>query len=234
MENNKFFTWIQRLNSLLFLLLILLSIGLTSFIFIQNYSRDHSDSVKVANSKKTIEQPELLKLNTLDNICGTEDHYLRLTSRSSENTGLSSGGYDYSKPIRNLLFITGQQMNAHWLLDDNNSLIVETTQLGSDYHCEKKKTHAIYYEIIKKDTDQNGKLDKADAITVALSLPDGTGFTELVTGNMEILDYQLDGSGSLFSLLLQQGNDIVLQKYALPGFTKMTETKLNTIQQHTN
>lgn len=226
MEQNKFFKWTQRINSILFLLLLVLSIGFLTFMIFESNKWGERNTVEVVD-KKNNEEPEKLRLSQITKVCGQDIQYVELnTPRNSK--GFSSGGYGSN--TRNVIFFVGQEMRSHWLFQENTYLITEIRQLKvkSD-KCKNKEAVAIYYEIIKEDSNNDGKLDKKDAVTIALTSPNGQKYIEVESGITSVLDSDTNDTASILTLLVQENNKILMKKYSLRNSKKISEKEITRI-----
>jgi hypothetical protein len=227
MENNKFFKWIGRINSILFLTLIVLSIGFVIFGIFQSNKWSDRDVVEVRDEKGAKNTDEELKLSDITNVCGKDIRYLELRSEATDR-GLSSGGYGHR--TRNLIFFVGKEMESHWLFENNNYLIEKVVQLKREAHgCETQETTAIYYEVIKDDSNKNGKLDLDDLVSVAITSPDGLNYKKLDTGLTSVLDHDVDAEASILTILGQHKNTLFMKKYSLKTGEKISEKELSKI-----
>ena len=83
METNSFFKWTQRINSILFLALLVISIGFVSYGFIESNRWKNQNTVTLAEDKASAPEIENLQLGGITNICGKDIQYVELTSTSS-------------------------------------------------------------------------------------------------------------------------------------------------------
>jgi len=227
METNLFFKWINRINSVIFMILILTGIGLFIFLYTQSNDWKSRRTVEVKDTSENITE---LRLGSITRVCGHDVQYVELSSAGTSK-GFSSGGY--SNQIRNVVYFTGTELKHHWLYDNNNYLIENIAQLNAkDYEYEdskEKQTVAVIYKVIKVDSNKDGKLSEDDMITVAVTSPGGDQYTELGTFT-SVIDYQSDFEGKFLTLLIQMENDILVQKYSLSDFQKISEKKLTKIE----
>lgn len=215
MENNRFFLWIVRINSLLFLLLLLAGLVMVAISLFESSSRSERRGVEVVKEPGKPVEKERFTLSGINNICGHDAKYVKLqTERSSK--GFSSG-YSGGK-TRNLIFFTGSKREAHWLFEKNQYLIQNVSVIPADYSgCEEAQAAIIYYDLVKQDSDGDGVLSGDDSHTLAITDPYGRGYRELVTGAEKVLDFEFDEGKQQINLLLQMGNEIVLRDYSLKG-----------------
>ncbi|MCU7958617.1 MAG: hypothetical protein KZQ58_01185 [gamma proteobacterium symbiont of Bathyaustriella thionipta] len=212
MEQNRFFLWISRASSVLFLLLLLLAIGFLFLGVFQSNKWNGRNTVEIVDDKIN-EGIEDLRLSNITKVCGKDIQYVKLNS-SRHSKGFSSGGYGSN--IRNVVFFVGQDMQSHWIFDTNKYLIAKVIQLKTKTDdCKDSETVAIYYEVRKEDTDGNGKLDDGDSVTISLTSPDGLNYTEIESNITSVLDHSIDEEASILTLLLQSKKNLITPKAQL-------------------
>ena len=227
METNRFFKWTARINSMLFLVLLLLSIVLVTYAISESNKWKQRTAVNLIDEKNDSNDDKNLNLGSITKVCGTNFQYIKLTS-SKESESFSSGGY--GNTTRNVVFFAGKDMDSHWLFDTNGYLISEIDQLKkSADDCKKRETVAIYFEIRKEDSDNNGKLDEKDELTVALTSPDGKNYTEIEIGLTSVLDHSVNDNASVLTLLVQSDSTLIMKKYSLLSKKKISEKEITKI-----
>jgi len=227
METNRFFKWTARINSMLFLVLLLLSIALVIYAIFESNKWQQRTAVHVIDEKNGSNDDEKLNLGRITKVCGTDFQYIELTS-SKESEGFSSVGY--GNTTRNVVFFAGKDMDSHWLFDTNGYLISGIDQLKKTADdCKKRETVAIYFEVRKVDSDNNGKLDEKDELTVALTSPDGKNYTEIEVGLTSVLDHSVNDNASVLTLLVQSDSRLIMKKYSLPSKKKISEKEITKI-----
>ncbi|MCK5353492.1 MAG: hypothetical protein KAJ63_00120 [Methyloprofundus sp.] len=225
-EGNNFFKWTGRISSVLFLLLLVLSIGIVIFGIYESNNWNKRNSVEITgkNPNKPIEN---LHLGRITKVCGKDIQYVPLTS-DSNSKGFSSGGY--GNITRNVVFFVGEEMNAHWLFNTDSYLIDKIQQIKKNHiECKNEETLSIYFEIRKKDADNNGKLDNNDPITIALTSPDGLNYTEIEQDLTSVLDHSINYNTSVLTLLVQHKKLILMKKYSLKTNKKLSEKEITRI-----
>ncbi len=87
---------------------------------------------------------------------------------------------------------------GRWLLPANNQLILSHRGLGSrDIRDNDFVVEYFLYEIVREDTNMDGKLDDKDERLLAMSEPDGGNYTELLDnidvylGATQVLNHEL-------------------------------------------
>lgn len=215
METNRFFLWVTRLNAILILLFLLGAIAVSLFALLESLRWDNRSAVEVVKEEDKSAPQEELRLGSIDSVCGHDAKYIELQTQrkgGSYSSG-SSGGQ-----TRNVIFFTGGNSQAHWLFDSNRYLINNVRVIPYSYaDCDDNDAVLLYYDIIKHDSNNDGKLSADDQHTIAISDPYGRRYKELVTDADRVLDYELTSSNSQLSLLLQKGKQIVLRDYAVTG-----------------
>lgn len=227
MEEIRFFKWISRVNSILFLLLLASSLLLVIFLFLDSNNWRSHNRVEIVDKKENEEKLEDLRLSDIQNVCGTDVQFVKLTSDSSSK-GFSSGGY--GSTTRNIIFFEGENMKSHWLFDSNSYVIskIDVLEINGD-DCKARKASSIYYEVISKDTNSDGRLDERDQISVGLTRPDGNNYKELDSGLTTVIDNTVNGDGTELSVLAQQGNVIKMKRYSTADGELISETEISRI-----
>ena len=227
METNSFFKWTQRINSILFLALRVKSIGFICYGFIESNRWQNQNTVTLAEDKTAAPEIENLQLGGITNICGKDIQYVELTSTSSPKS-FSSGGYN--RTTRNIIFFSGKEMTSHWIFDRNDYLIEKVQQLQvHDDNCKDNETVAVYYEVRKRDSNGDQKIDENDLLDIALSLPDGSQYKEIESNVTSVLDHSMNDDGSVLTVLVQVDNTLFMKKYQIKTMQKVSEKEITKI-----
>lgn len=201
----RFFVTINRINSVIFLVVLLATGGMVLWLLGTQLSSSRDRAITVASPEGRGNGATPLRLGSLEHISGSDTDMLSLTS-SKEDGKFSSGGY--GSDARNILFLNGEAMKPHWLFANHNNLILRNTQLKqSSSDDEKGPALALYFEYIAKDSNGDGKLSSLDTSTVALTLPDGSGFTDILHDVDRVFSFETAGDKQL-SILYQKGKSI--------------------------
>lgn len=178
MDENRFFKLVWRFNGLILMIAGLLSIILLIFagyMFIKEKTKN-KDVSNVINIEKNIEKK--FQLGYITNIYGASSVMVSLNSEQNYPQAYFSKS---TSSICNYLFINTKDNTQHWLFDNNKSFILNTNSLPAyNYDEDKVSAKAIMYTVIKQDTNKDNKLTANDLKTIALSLPNGTGYKEIV------------------------------------------------------
>ena len=142
--------------------------------------------------------------------------------------GLSSG-YGGSQ-IRNVLFLSGKDLESTWLYEEHSNLIncFRKLQTSNKYNGEDPVL-ALYISVIKEDTNNDGDLSDKDSVTLALARVDGSDYLEVNKGIAKILDSTVTDGGGSVSFLLHIGSDVVVKKYSLSTFELVSERTISEI-----
>lgn len=224
MESNRFFVVVQRINSVLFLLLLLGGLGLMAFGFYESSRWEHNNQVVVAPQADGESDVELF-VGDLEGVSGHDVQYVELQARERGGK-FSSGGY--GAETRNLLFLRGSEMSSAWLFEGNQQLISEhraLTREGSRSD-DNEPVIALYYEVVRGDSDGDGRMDADDGSTIALSRPDGTGYREIESGVRRVVQQRVVDEGATLLLLVQEASRVMAKRYSLRTFEKISEKEI--------
>ncbi len=205
MEENKFFKLVWRFNGLVIAIAGLLAIAVLIFASFEIYkstTRDRSTR-NVVNIDEDTEIKEEWRYGQLTKISGTNHLMLPLHSEQSFDRAYFSKS---SNSTRNYLFINTETSQKKWLFDHTDYLIESTDRLGLGGYDSKESTIAILYNLVKIDSDHNGRLTAKDLNTVAITRADGSNYKELIKGVEFIVDQSLLNDKEL--LLIYQKNRI--------------------------
>ncbi len=204
MENSKFFRVVWKFNGIVIALsgvlaVALLCIGLYEVVKDITRKRPTGDVVN-------IEQNQEVDINWyLGNINRITGHNIGVIPLTSDQK--YSQDY-YSKTAnseRNYLFLNFDDDSQYWLFDHNNYLVMSFYKLRTDMYDDKEHVQALAYELVKKDTNSDKRLTASDLITLAITNPDGSGYTEVLTGLERIIDKELINSSSLLVIFEKGG-----------------------------
>lgn len=226
MESAKIFTTINRINSLVFLLLLLAGVGIVLTSLFSSNSRQQDRTVVVEDTGNETENRIELVLGNLHEIFGHNNHYVELSSRSSDGkfSGYSGGN------IHNVLFFTGDKLNSQWLYKEHKNLIEQIDLLNSHQNgYDNKTTQAIYIRVIRHDSNNNGELDSNDNNTLALTRPDGTDYTEIITDIEALIDRDTSNNARELLILYQSKGQVILKKFSLVTFKLLSERVITEI-----
>ena len=136
----------------------------------------------------------------------------------------SSG--ERADPVHNLLFASLDDLSGRWLLPHNRFLIWDTEELppAKDNRRvgvykmtipEQRVARWIYIELIKSDTNNNGKWDYEDRKTIAITDPSGDNYVEVITEIDEILQRTMH-SEDKFTVIYQSNAKLFIADIDLP------------------
>jgi len=220
---NKFFEVIKNLS---YLFIVICGITIVCLVIYGGYSvmtyKSHN-SVEVnvkndASGKKT----RSFRLGALQNIYGTKHHFVELLS---EDRGLSRS---YTKEIHNILYFRGDELEQDWLFPHHDSIILSLNQITYGDN-ENRTTHALFYEFIEKDTNGDNVLNRQDELSIAIATSSGDNFRVLDKNIKSIIGRIVDEKESVITVLMHQGQRVMLKKYSLDTFEKINEKELTNI-----
>ena len=229
MEENKFFKTVWRLNSLLFALAGLLGILIMLFAgyqIVKDTFRDRNvrNIVNVAEDQDVKEKWSLGNMNA---IAGTDIVTIPLNSdQSYSQSYYSKSGYS----VRNYLFIDTKTNEKYWLLQTNKYLLPELNIISEkSYSDPDYKAEAILFEVIKHDTNKDERLTTKDKITIALSLPSGKKYEEVLNDIDFFVGHTMVDSETI--MLIYQIDNVGYSAYvSLIDFSLSNKSKLPNIE----
>lgn len=233
MENNKFFITVNRINSIIFLLILIGGFILTTMGFFSVNEWDRKRSVEVTNSEGNLEKVEEdYRLGTLEEFTGHDVQYVTLNSKEPDRS--FSSGYGGASQVRNVLFFKGENLEYNWLYKEHTNLILCVCKLRAENeYSNKEKVVGLYINAVKKDTNGDGLLSNKDRSTIALLNIDGTGYKEVEQNIDQIIDTDVTNDGKHLIFMVQVGNQVIVKKYSLASLTKLSERVITDISKPT-
>lgn len=227
MEQSKVFGIIQKINSIIFLVLLASGCFLIILGIFSTNRWQNRRAVEVVQNDTGEEQEKIeLVLGNIASIPGYDTQYVRLRSRSA---GGSFSSYSGGNETRNVLFFTGSDLNTHWLYQNHTFNITEFSILKQVHKNDEEKALAIYIETIKSDSNGDKSLDEDDLITISLTDPYGENHTEIDSKVQSVIDSNVVEEGKYLILLMQKNNMVILKKYSLSTFKLVSEKVINEI-----
>lgn len=228
MDRIKFFRIISRLNSILFLLILLAAAYWLVQLSTSFGDRPVRGAVDVVEDPTAEESPTLeLRLGRINWVNGTDTQYVSLETQAQ---GGKLSGYDPSETL-NILFVIGDGFDSHWLFDHQRYRIISISPLTPDKEFdEERHAVAIYSVIVKEDSNGDGQLDTGDVQTIALLQTDGTGYTEVANGIEQIISTRASSDGRSFDVLAREGDSLIMRRYSLESFEMIQEKTLTELR----
>lgn len=211
----RLFVIIGKINSLL-LLVVLIGVGISvAWLTMANNRWERRGAVEVPEAESSSNKSVLLSFDRFEHISGTNAQMIQLTT-STKSTKFSSGGG--GSETRNVVFLTGHKKTARWLFKDNKNLILTVSQLHKDSDESKAPaTEGLYFEYVTEDTNGDGVLSSEDHSNVALTKPDGTGFSEILHDVSRVFSREVPEQQYL-SLVYQKGTTVRHARFSLSSF----------------
>ena len=220
MDENRFFKFVWRLNGIAIMLLLLFALYSVGHELIRQMRQRPSAPAVITNVAQDKTGEEKWSLGYPREIEGTDYIYVPLGSQIKKIPASGSGGIGVVRnsdtaTTRNLLFVNGQTREMRWLFKGNNQLIENIEEMPQPRYREKDKVEALLYTLIRRDTNGDKKLTLDDQSDLAVSLPDGSHYKEIVrsvedviatmvpNGSEIVLLYQSGGKGYMSTIRLQ-------------------------------
>lgn len=182
MEESKLFRFVWRFNGVVIMVAGVLAIGVLAFAgykIVGDATRERrTHNIVNVQEDKAIE--EKWKLGYMSHIQGSP--YVMIALNSDQSYAQSYYGKSTSS-ARNYLFINGRNNEATWLFRTNQYLVTDTDILSvKESGSNEQRAEAIFYRVVKKDTNNDKRLTDDDLLSIGLSLPSGKGYKEILDG----------------------------------------------------
>jgi len=164
-------------------------------------------------------------------------------TRATLSSGESYSYESYGGSTQNYLYVDVSTGAARWLLPGNDQLIPGTIDLprpafrsGGDFFVADVPDSKVaappivtVFQIIERDTNEDGHLGAGDASFIALAMPGGSRFARLLERVDELHASELDADA--LSILYTRERVLRLARIELPAFRIASDTELNAAQQ---
>jgi hypothetical protein len=198
----RFFVLVNRLNSLLLLLVLLGAAAAIAWMSAESSHWRRRGTVEVAASEPATGDSVLMAFERAEVITGSQTLMLRLTG-SRKSAGFSSGGG--GSETRNVLFLAGADRAPRWLFADHRHVVLTLAQLREDAAPEDRATRWLYVEHVSQDSNQGGRLSDDDLSSIAMVRADGSGMTEVLRDVQRVLTYNMPDAQHLSIVYQQRG-----------------------------
>lgn len=206
MEELKFFRNIWRFNAMIIAIAGVLAVAVllfTGYLMFNEQTRSkHKNEIVNIDPETGIE--ETFRLGNIDHVKGAQSVIVPLYSEQSFN--LRYSGDKSTLSTRNLLFSNMHTEESNWLLPTNNYLIPRYSLINeSNSYNSNEDIVTILYRIVKFDTNYDSRLTEKDELTISLSKPDGSSFTEVLKNIDDVLGYELLNQEALSIIFNRKG-----------------------------
>lgn len=224
----RLFVLIGRVTSVLLLLILLGAVAFVGWGYWSHTRWQNRGVVEVTTGKSATNATLLLEFGRPETISGTDTQMVELVAEGSSGKFSSSG---YGRETRNILFLSGEGKQSHWLFPTQNNLILISSQLHEDAaKCQgqERPAKALYFEFVAADTNGDGKLSRDDLSSIALSKPDGSGFVEVLGKVDRVLSYNmLDGEH--VAVIYQSNKAVRYAKFSVVSMAKEADQEIANI-----
>ena len=196
MKEKNIFYIIWKIDAVLILIGGLMALGVLGYTAYRIYqdvfrSRDVSSMVNIAaNTQMSSEWA----LGDFDRLEGTD--YLMAPVHSTQ-TYQASYYEKGTSAVRNYLFVNSINKSSRWLVPNNNYLFLSRHKEFYKPQSGSSRVIWLRYEVVKSDTNQDGRLTRDDKRTIGISDPNGDRYSELITNIDQILGYEMLNENSL-------------------------------------
>jgi hypothetical protein len=216
---DRVFRWIRRVNSVLFLL-VLIGGSFAAYQLYVGYRDMMASYTNVSRSDKApverVTESTRLTLGEADRVSGTDIVAIALFSDEAVGTRRTQRRHEQ---MRNVLFLSENGARATWLFKEHTNVLLEFDGLRRG----EQPTRAFYYEIVQRDSDD-------DSLMIALSRADGTNLTEILTGVTRVLSHE-QTDDRVLSIIYETGDKLWHARFDLESFSKLSEQSLVDVPQ---
>lgn len=230
MKNRRFFDAIYKINSILFLLLMIALLLLSVSLFINMFPfelYENQNTVEVAAVDQDTSENRKFQLGYMRNIYGSDTYIIELRTVDATYKLSSSGEQSV---ISNILFVTGDDMESHWLFDNNDQVILNYNQIyfSNENTGGFDKTYQISMSLYKYDTNKDGNVSIDDDITKILTDPLGERVFELGTYE-NVIRAEFNEQSNQYIILAYRNGDFIFQRFDIFNQSLIFEEKLSEI-----
>lgn len=208
MKTPNLFRAIWRINSLLILAIGALAFCVLAYagyeIFKDKFRRQVGDVVNVEPQARVASE---WSLGSFQQVEGTD--YFMAPAHSKQSYQQSYYEKDASA-VRNYLFVSAADKTGRWLVPRNSYLFLDAERLlrpGGDK--DDNAVRWMKYEVVKSDTDGDGRMTAKDVRTIAVSGAAGEGYAELIPDVSEVLGSKLTDENTLLVFYNISGSSFV-------------------------
>jgi hypothetical protein len=230
MEMNRFFRYLWNFNAVVVAVSGLLVIAVLTYVVLELYDDllRPWGTTAVVRDKPGQATGEELSFGGVSTAKGW--HTLRIPLQS-RRAGPVYGSGKSAPSTRNFLFHDLNTGGSRWLFPTHDQVIADHRPLTVAKGGESEDfVLALYYEIVKDDTNGDGRLGTGhlgagDRIVIALTLPDGQGYKEVVGDADRVIGTQAI-SDDVLIVMYQSAQSAYAAKLSLPGFELLSTTEL--------
>ena len=190
MKEKNIFQTIWKIDAVLILiggLIALVVFGYTAYRIYQDVFRSR-DVSSMVNIEANMQMNSEWALGDFDRLEGTD--YLMAPVHSTQT--YQAAYYEKgTSAVRNYLFVNAIDKSSLWLVPHNNYLILSRHK---EFYTPPRGSSLVTwlrYEVVKSDTNQDGRLTRDDKRTIGISDPNGNRYSELITNIDQILGYEM-------------------------------------------
>ena len=194
---HRFFRILWRINAILICLasvLVVFVCAFASYYIFQELSRSSSGSGGTVAKESDQAMEKKLTISDANTIEGTNVVRCSLDSVEIDRAGSFSCSTG-TTTTHNFLYCELLSGATHWLLPNNNAVILEHHDFCVPP--DKEIVRWTSYRVVDQDTNHDGVLSGSDLESFAVSQPNGTSYTVLITGIENVMESKLVAENKL-------------------------------------
>ena len=163
----------------------------------------NDESVEIAE----VDSIPSLELKPFVSIEGTKYLRANVTTPETRNRSFSSGAQYNPGEVRNIVFLDSETLSQHKLYATNTTVIINTLgyprtgtatdQYNPSIQGDDTVTQWIVYQVVKEDSNKDGRQNSDDLRTIAISDVSGFNYSELLDGISEVNGMTMVNPGQL-------------------------------------
>jgi hypothetical protein len=226
-SSDRFFRGVWRFNAFAIAGATVLFIGLILFVaasFIYDQARPHRVT-NVVNVGAQEAVSNAFSLGTPGAISGTP--YVQLSLIRGQSSGGSGSLYPKRSDLNvvNFLFVNVSTNEPRWLFEGVGQLIIDSYPMFNRMKAASDDARTVVgrlYIVVDKDTNGDQRLSEHDAVALAASAADGTGYRKLIEGIEQVYSVQQVAEDKALVLYLKD-KQTFSQLFSLPGMQPLKQ-----------
>ena len=227
-----FFGYVWRFNALAIagaavVLIIVGSYAAVTIFKDQTRSRRVTNVVNVGENENVSEE---FGLGGPVAIAGTS--FVRVPLNRSQSYGASYYSKRTDQNVVNYLLLNLATGESRWLFEGAGQLITDSQVLFSKMRNlpeEARTGVGIFYVVVESDSNNDNRLTARDAVSLATSAVDGTGYRKLIEGIERLYSVQQIADDKVL-VLYQKNKQFVSELYSVPTMTQLMQSNVPKIK----
>lgn len=231
MDKIKLFRILWRLNAIVIFIFCLLIIVIFVKERLLSKTTSYQSNLYLPDGEENNVKQEQWDLGELSKLNDTGLFIAPLRFEQTFSIGFSEE--KHTSTVRNYLFVNTKTNSSSWLFE-NNDFVIETRKYiekdGTLTSCssQNKELVALYFTVLKQDTNQDNVIKRNDLMSIALTKPDGSERTEIETDITQVQSVDVTDNGQTLVLFYVKNDKTYVSTYSLATFKKLESIEIAT------